>query len=1047
MNQRPFWHFLPYINNRTGWKPIGFPAILIVPFGIDGNGNLLTRTQPRSIEISILDTIRRNKVSGHQNIDLFYPDRELFTESLSVADISRRMIDTSDFQTDSDWIYYTNRMGLIGKIPLVTNGLYYDISDILVDVENLESGRYELSYKAIVNRRIYDNNNAIICIEDDKTDAVYNNVDFVHPGEIIEELKKNTPSVWFSNIKLAQEPLFDLYKPLSDCLQNVYDEQTLLSRINFVNHSYPETIPYLGRLLGWDIPYFPKSLDSLRRNIIRYTTSLQKDRGTFRAVNELFKIFGFEILVRNLWFDLDNNLINPSYESGQIRIQKNNIIDILDAEVVAPGFYKNEVPLIRRPDSRFDNTSFIRVSSDVKFTGYVVSRNSEIHLRINDALSSELSGLFDDIEQYDGMIHQHIVNIDKNNNIISETYDRKIFNSDSIEINFIDPYVSFSLDGSWNDENEIIYLFAEYEHQGIIVPDELINKRSNFFEIKLVKSIDLDSEVGLILDHMLEFLYRIKAFHSLLKKFIITIENDESYLVTDYCYGPNLSEIPHLDSGEQQIPPAVNVGDLEQCTNIKPFKEIDYAYRTRLLKNLISEYEVYLQYDDREFANTLIGYLQLQYPDMNRNEGIYNEYGQDIFINNYHVSREYGYIETFNLSNRPIEIKPIEYHDNKFRYYDVNVKDLNFSKNWMIETYSDLDHPDMLYTNSVTCFKGRVNDELLINLTSSNEESFISSGCRLNMGNGVYYLTNPGLVRYGVFNREIKSKSTKPIYSDLVKLTGMDIVNDLENRRVGINNNRISNKQELHYWNKEDKVPIGWETLADRSVSLNIEKTNMHFPGTRFINMGNIESDFVSEIYKMRPWDYDFCDDFEVILCIEDGNQYIRFDDIPFTVHGNGVKADIPSMSDHTTSDIPPNEVVHKIYSQYVSYWDDNLELCDENDVIEIQDESIFGSSIHNITSNVIEDSLLGYPALTGFVEKIIDEVTFQSMFLLGSGIKDESAGHRLLCGDVLNVEEDISDLSKNDDIDIEIKSNLHESLSLSETLMDGTIPSMLEFV
>jgi hypothetical protein len=206
MNQRPFWHFLPYINNRTGWKPIGFPAILIIPFGIDGNGNLLTRTQPRSIEISVLDTIRRNKVSGHQNRDLFYPYRELFTEHLNIGEISRRIIDISDFDTDDDWIYYTNRLGLSGKVPLATNGLYYDMSDVLIDVENLDSGRYELSYKAVVNKRVYDNNNSVICIEDD-IDAIYHNVDFVHPGEIIEELKKNTPSVWFSNIKLSKEPL------------------------------------------------------------------------------------------------------------------------------------------------------------------------------------------------------------------------------------------------------------------------------------------------------------------------------------------------------------------------------------------------------------------------------------------------------------------------------------------------------------------------------------------------------------------------------------------------------------------------------------------------------------------------------------------------------------------------------------------------------------------------------------------------------------------------------------------------------------------------
>jgi hypothetical protein len=1053
MNQRPFWYFLPYINNRTAWKPIGFPSIFIIPFGVDGGGNVLSRTQPSTIEVSVLDNVTRNKVAGHQNLDLFFPDRELFTVRLSSREIRDRMIEIGDFESDKDWVYIINRNGLRGRIPNVINGLYYDLSDVMVDVENLSSGRYQLSYKAIVGKRVYDNNDSIICIKDNEVDSIYSNVDFVHPGEIIEQFKKNTPSIWFSNVKLSEEPIFKIYKPITDCLQNVYDEQNILARLNFVNSLYPETTPYLSRILGWDIPYFPKSLDSLRTNILRYTTYLQKNRGTLKAVNELFQLFGFEVLISNLWFDIDNSdLVSPSYDSDKIGIEDIEVTDILESGLISPGFYQNRIPLVSKPSVRFEDSHFVRIYSDIELIGFTVDIGGDAHNDIDNIIKNDNLHLIDQIE---GFRKRHTVVVDKDGNISSEYFTNRIINSDSIKINFLDPSVEFSLSGHWNDDNEVIYLFARYRHQSVRVSSELLSRRSNYFDIKLVEPIDSDSLTGLVLDYVLEFLYRIKAFHSLLRKFLISLELEDAYLVTDYCYGPNLSELPQSDAGKQQVPPAIDPGDIEECSDVRPYKDIDYIYRTRLLRNLIEEYNAYLKYDDREFKSVVLGALQLQYPDLDRAEGYYNEYGQDIFKGGYEVSREFGYIDLYSFPNNFAEIKPIEYFDYSFKYFNADSRDMNFSKYSMIDLYTNTVKPDSLFNNSETCFKGRVEDNFVINLTSILEESYSNSSCDLVLGNGTYFITVPGIFRYGVENRQIGSKSNKPIYSDIDRWSSTRPQSFGENRRVGINSSRISNqKSELHYTDRNGGLEITWGTLADKSVSMEIQKTNMHFPGTRFVSMSGLREDFVSVHYKLRPWDIDICDErndqLNTRLEYIDENQYIIFEQLQYIIEGNGQYPDIPNMSNHIGSVINQNEVVHKIYSQHISYWDTDIEQCDYSDVIVTNGDNLFRKLCDGTDGDNV-DYLVGYPALTGFVQVEIESGVETFLFLMNSGIKDGSRGYRMLCGEYSEECGDINNFNAanmdNNDIDIKIKSNLDEVASFSEISMDGYIGSMLELI
>lgn len=1087
MNQRPFWSFLPYINNRTAWKPIGFPAIFIIPFGSDSAGNVLTRTQPIAIEVSILDTVRRNKVVGHQYRDLFFPDREIFTVSLSTKDIASRMIDISDFESDGEFVTIINRNGLIGKVPVVPGGLYYDVSDVLVDVENLQTGRYELSYRATVSRRIYDNNNSVICIDDSQTDVVMSNVDFAHPGEVIEEFKKNTPSIWFSNGKLAQEPLFKLYKPITDSLQNVYDEQTLLARLNFVNDAFPETIPYLSRIVGWDIPYFPKSLDSLRKSILRYTTYFQKNRGTLKSVMELYEMFGLDILIRNLWFDVDNSgLLHPSYDKDGIEISEACAFDILDADIRSPGFYTNKMSLLNRPSTRFENTDFTRVSSDVLISAFVVAVGSDAHQYLLDLCENQStvevqrghvgyqSEQLDAVLDLDGLTRHQQVLVDRTNNVRSDVYSgpARIINPSSLSIQFLEPNVELTLDGHWSDPSEAVFLFAAYEYQKIEISSELLNRRSNYFDVKLVSPIDSSSNTGLILDYTLEFLYRIKAFHSLLRKFIVTVEFDESYLVTDFCYGPGFSEIPGLDSGEQQVPSPVTVETLPGCSeSVGRYKESDYIYRNRLLRNLKEEFAVYLQYDSREYENVDPGHLQLQYPDISRPFAYYNEYGQDVLVGGYLADRKYGFVDGNDFANNFAEIKPIEYFNYTGSYFDVQRRDMNHSKYSMVESYTRAAFPSTLPTNEIVCFRGRAGDELALNATSENGESYYNAACGLTVGLGTYYITKPGVVRYGVANRSIGSRSIKPIISDLNLLSGGVDATRLEHKRVGINNSRISTKQELHYWDRTDNFSIGWETLADRSVSLAITKTNMHFPGTRFISMANLENDFSSGLHDLRPWDEELCaETLEITVVVgNDGNQYLSFPSVPFAVRGNGVAADIPSLSDHSLSAIVPNDVVHSIYTEHSSYWDTALVPSSSGQTVSLDDpqSALFDTALacpelFELTGEGLVDYIDGYPAVTGFVDTEPEGPEgdeFQALFLLESGIRDGSKAYRLDCScnsgpcddlsqeESENREQDCTAKLENNDINIAIKSNFNEFVGIQEICFDGSIPSLFELV
>lgn len=1103
MNQRPFWKLLPYNNNRTAWKPIKFPIILIIPFGADTTGQPTAQSAPLGISISILDTIRRNRISGPFTDGFFFPNRELFTVNLNSIEIAERLLDLNDFEINDDTITIINRLGLRGDVPYIPNALYYDLSDIAVEVDDLASGRYQLSYNATIYHRVYDSRDNLICIDEEERDSIIHYVDIVHPGEVIDEMRKTTPQVWFSNQPLAKEPLFNLYKPLSDSLQNVYDEQSLMARINFVNEIFPEAIPYLGRILGWEIPYFPRSLDPLRRSVLRTTTEFQKSRGTYKGIKELFELFGFDIIIRNLWFDLDNKtLLEPQY-GGLNGIDLIDVIqfEVMEAELISPGFYNKKIPLLKRPGQASEFENFVRLGSNVTIDAYAVTIGSPAHTILKDYSNSLSNPLM--IETSTGFINKDLVttiagqelyatqtlNFNSKGELESQlqTGSRKIINDQLVNINPTIPNIELTFDGSWVDPNIAIYLFVSYRTQQVSPKTDLVDRRSNYFDIRLATTLDANLSTNLILDYAIEFLYRIKAFHSLLRRIFLTTEASEVYLVNDYCYGPRLSRSSDADIGQQQVPPAIIPGATEnRCTEqdarLIGYKETDIEYRDRITTGLIEEWTAYQQYDSRIYDPSIILNLFPQIPDTKRNNGFYSEYGQDAFVGEYFDTYEFQIETPSPLVNQNVQSLPVQYFNYDVSTWRIHNRCTSFRHNSKLHFFDRYIPAPNLQDSRPICFKGRVNDQLAINIHTANDEQFALGPCRIKMGIGALFITprQSTIVRAGVINRCAGSRSLKPIISSWRKISGEVFDNNWvgTQSRIGSDPIRIIGNTEsvLHFWDRNEPLDATWNSAANRVPNLGIQRTNMHFPGTRFISMGHYNGTFVSSQYKLRPWDQDQCNQTlnSYLETRTDGNQYLVYDDRQFSFVGNDIDSDIPLMGSPTVSDIAPNEVVHAIFSQFADDdglcpWDTNVTA--NNGLIEVPDlggtvditigDTLFRSA--NRCVSTLVDFADGYPCVTGILTDSpnisgpyftpLDPAPTDYLFLLNSGIRDGSQGIRMDCDCLIapcgstNPEPECNIQETPDDLAIDTRLILSETSSTCEFLMDGTIPTMFELM
>jgi len=326
------WAMMPNNNDRTAWRPFGLPMILVEPNRRNAAGQPLDNSAVRSVRIAIENVPRETLVAGHDHVGLRYPDRELYVRNVSTLDLYERQVDPSaqvfftadgtqiNFEdaTTGDLMQFTTTSGVRDTITYIRSANYYDLSDILLEVEELAPDYYTISYQADYYVRVLSRTDEgeLLCIDSSQIATSVFRHTINHPGQVIEETTRLTPQVYLSSQESkATDDTIGLYRPFTDILQDIYDELNLLQTINWVDKITPQFIPYLAFLLGLDIPFFPESLDSLRRTMLRNIVRLQQLKGSRRALIEMFELFGFQTYLINLYWAKDGSrLIRPGQE-------------------------------------------------------------------------------------------------------------------------------------------------------------------------------------------------------------------------------------------------------------------------------------------------------------------------------------------------------------------------------------------------------------------------------------------------------------------------------------------------------------------------------------------------------------------------------------------------------------------------------------------------------------------------------------------------------------------------------------------------------------
>jgi len=1194
----PSFSLFPVNNNRTAWKPFGLPVILVVPHMRTAEGVGIANSHVSNVRIFIEDVPREARVAGHDHVGLRFPDRELYAESINALELADRVIDVNNLEIrnattneivtpedarSGDIFSYTTATGVSDTLEYRVGATYYDLSDILIDVELLPSDDYNLVYHTEYFTRVVstDGREDFLCI--DTLNGAISLLKFriKHPGPVLEEFYRHTPPPYLTNSSKATDTTVELYRPFTDSLQNISDEQELLESINWVFNVPAEAVPYLSQLLGWDLPYFPESLDKLRRAVLRRTVEFQNLAGSRRAIVNLFRLFGFEILISNLWWSSDGRrFIRPQerlpapYQDEEISIKEQCQIDIVlegwssnqTGPINQPSFGVFEVPLLFRPQEEvgLDDFNSIKDGGDVTIDAYVVERGSDAEAALIEIAGSikadpinyghetgcdeEISGFIHSREITDKLTGKQIVGYSQI--LISGKLGKGIdetlvgpeipIRREGVRFDRENNNLSISLNRVIDSRNTVLYCFATYKKQTLIVPEAIAHLQSNRFDVQILAETLKEFADPITLEFALEFLFRLKAFHSLLNKIVLRVDLTETYEVTDLCIGGDVEQRYDTDIGMLQVPPAIIPEiptDINDCTRLDAqnlgYKDEDITLRLRKLANMPEEHEIWKSLDDREAQQPNGERLGLAQPAPGREECKFTHHGQD------RISSKAERIELRgsqfgphpNSGNgdagfyRNPDISPSDGSINgNFDATGPTVSSNGYSGDYGLFTreYTDIRVP-ICELDGVTdyCYKGRVDDELLYRPTLDQSEWFSTKPCSIAIGNGVYwtYPTYSAVTRAGVSRPCPSSKTQRQRFSGGANagnirhfLSGFqeEYLTAPYNQKLPKKNDNYLGRlyrdydtpdnQTLHFTNRKH----GYENdqrrnLALERPNLGIAKATLHLPGCRFITMNALKDDFSSPVWDARPWDDphsmycgpSICGDREPKMLNvtkeirSDGNEYLVFDNEPYTALGNGLDPDIPSLGDHfSITNFTEDDVIHKVYmkdaesSPYVTL-DSVSEYGTATDGTIRTTEPMF-TSFNECNTGIYLDFVDGYASESGFVPYTSGSSNYpsvllalglelnltspsQMLFLLGSGILFED-GLRLDCGCLLidcgTGQPDEGICSTADFIDSDGEYDWEpdhmqitpiltevESFGTHSAQLDGAIPSMLETI
>jgi len=648
-NNTPQFVLFPINNDRTAWKKFGLPVVLVVPHRKDLSGHQLANSKVRNIKIFIEDVPSQALVSGHQHIGKRFPDRELYRETVDSLELADRQIDIANSTItrngivisnadaeNGDVLHHTTSTGIVDTILYLKHADYYDLSDFKIDVEILPNGIYNLVYEATYfpRKSAFGEVDQLLCIDTSYEAITQLRFKLNHPGDVIAEMHNLTPPVYLTTATKAEDTTLSFYRPFSDILQDIADEQALLERVNWVHDIVPEALPYLSQLLGWGVPYFPQSANTLRRAILRRTTHIQKLKGSSKAVHEIFRLFGFELLTQNLWWSDDGKrLIAPGeklpspYESLEIKKRTASQVDLLLNEWQTDGYGNFKIPLLFRPlqANGFDRFTALREGGNVTIDAYLVKKDSTAHLKLKtiaESIDSDPKGYGDssgghttdnagflnpvqlrsELSGIETVGYSQVLLTGK----LGESTDSVLtgtnipLSDESCEYDRDDNILSLTFNGykTFIKDKTVLYAFATYARDEFVIPSELADLQSNKFSIQVVTS-ELESRLlsianqnagewdfhgaavpnsaGLVsttvLDFALDFLFKAKAFHSQLHVVKYAIDLTETYEVTDMCVGGDTAQRYDTPMGRLQVPPAIipNIpADGPDCANSDP---------------------------------------------------------------------------------------------------------------------------------------------------------------------------------------------------------------------------------------------------------------------------------------------------------------------------------------------------------------------------------------------------------------------------------------------------------------------------------------------
>lgn len=749
---QPEFLLFPIHNARTAYQRVALPTVLMVPWVRNKNGIGINSSQVFDVCFKIEDSPGKVPVAGYEYKGIFVPDFERFVLNLDLSDLVRYRLNLGNYIildgvtkeekeyadiVNGDIVSLTLSSGIKGELVYYSDAEYYDLSMISLETYDLMPlGNYIFSWHASYYRRVISPNDEFNCIDTSFTGLARLPIEFAHPGDVHQAMIELSPSIYFDGSRLDQDKTVKFYRALADIMQDIFDEAELLPKLNSINEIPAAYIPYLAYLLGWDLPYFPGSTDEMRRRILANARRLQELKGSKLAVIDLFEAFGFIINLINLWSTTDGKkLVGPNEQlpdqysgqeiSGTFVCRADPLIsDWTNATLPSnekEGFGNITVPLLYRP-----------YREEITIEAWVLNTSSDVYTSLVNAtddyasLESDLCAV--DSEGYLTCPAFHAVL--NTGSIIG--YSQVLINSRGVKIDRTigQPPISkygITYDSYWNTlninfgryldlkENERLFVFATYRATKIEIPAELQNLRTNKFDLIILERPDGSEASPDVLKFLIDFVFRLKAFHSLLRKIIYTTTNTSVYNVGDMCVGGDIQQRAGTGIGEMQVPPPIDPGivnDIE-CADkdaTSRFKKSDIDIRNTILDGLENEFVGWKRLDGThsipsgfEDTHNAISVLSLSQPTLDSCQ--FTEKGQD---------------KKFDNTSLDLD-------------HDADTRETACST---------------ANSNNDYCYKGRVVQEAEVTRVLGASEMFRFKACNLGLGAGSYFTDSSGNIRY-----------------------------------------------------------------------------------------------------------------------------------------------------------------------------------------------------------------------------------------------------------------------------------------------------------